>query len=204
MTAQIPVPGIEFVPAPMGAGGGLLYSSLCAVREKLGCSDESLLRGLFVAAGVGAICFTRTEPGGTNIGCAGEQGICSAMAAAAITEMAGGTAEQVEWAAVRALQVTIGWPCDPVSGAQGGPCYARALSCVVNAILFSQLALSGNDSIFPFDEIINLADSIGRIGCKERERCQGGWAHNSLPSAQKASREFAEWHREQDKKMEVR
>ena len=202
MAAMAPVPGIEFVPAPMGAGGGLLYSSLRAVREQLGCSDEALLRGLFVAAGVGAVCFTRTEPGGTNIGCAGEQGICSAMAAAAITEMAGGTADQVEWAAARALQVTIGWPCDPVSGARGGPCYARALSCVVNAVLFSQLALSGKDSAFPLDEIIDLADSIGRLGCKERDRCQGGWAHNGLPSAQKAGREFAEWHRAQDEKNE--
>jgi hypothetical protein len=63
-----------------------------------------------------------------------------------------------------------------------------------------QLALSGRSAIFPLDEVIDLADKIGRLGCKERDACHGNWGHNSLPAAKKAGREFADWNREQDKK----
>ena len=74
----------------MGGGGGYMYAALSAVQEARGMDDDDLLRGLFVAAGVGAIAYTRTAPTGEVIGCSGEAGICGAMAAAGIVEMVGG------------------------------------------------------------------------------------------------------------------
>ena len=56
------IPGVENVPGPMGGGAGYIYAALSAVQEARGLSDDDLLRGLFVAAGVGAIAYTRTEP----------------------------------------------------------------------------------------------------------------------------------------------
>lgn len=147
--ASTGIPGVEFVPGPMGAGGGMIYATLCAVQEDFGYSDDDLLRGLFIAAGVGAICATLSEPGGGNVGCMGEMGMCAAMATAAVTEMAGGTPKQVENAAAMALMVSVGWPCDPTSGAKGSPCSIRALEVVTMALTYSEVARSGRDAVFP-------------------------------------------------------
>jgi L-serine dehydratase len=196
--AQAPVPGVEFVPGPMGAGGGLIYSALCAVKEEKGYSEEDLLRGLFIAAGVGAICFSKTEPGGVAIGCAGEQGVCAAMAAAAVCEMAGGTPEQVEAAASFAMQVSVGWPCDPVPGCKNQPCYSRAATTVAMSIVFAQLALSGRDAVFPLDEVINVADEVGR-NLPEDQRGTSVGAHGSSPTAQKNIELFSKWSKGEEK-----
>ena len=58
------IPGVEAVPGPMGGGGGYIHAALSAVQEARGLSDDDLLRGLFVAAGVGAIAYTRSAPTG--------------------------------------------------------------------------------------------------------------------------------------------
>jgi L-serine dehydratase len=194
MVAQAAVPGVEFVPGPMGPGGGLVYSSLSAVREAKDFSPAALLRGLFVAAGLGAVAFSRTTPGGVNIGCAGEQGICSAMAAAGIVEMAGGTPEQVGWAASYALQVSVGWPCDPIPGGRGQPCFARALTGVANAIFFAQLALSGRDAVLPVDEVLDAADRVGRA-LKRTDQARG---LVFCPTSQVVTRRFLKWHADGD------
>jgi L-serine dehydratase len=171
-------PGIEIVPGPMGTGGGYLYSALYSVKESGGYSDGDLLRGLFIAAGVGAIAYTRTSPTGEVIGCTGECGICSAMTAAAITEMAGGTGEQVENAASLALQGMLGIPCDPVSRGEEQPCFSRIVIAVTSAIVFADLALAGKSAVLPFHEVVDAADKIGRnlpseLLCTSKGGCCG-------------------------------
>ena len=123
--AAVKQPGVQIVPGPMGTGGGYIYAALFAVKEARGFTDDDLLRGLFIAAGVGAIAYTRTEPTGEVIGCTGECGVCSAMASAAIVEMAGGTPEQVENAASFVIQAMMGLPCDPLLGGFDQPCTSR-------------------------------------------------------------------------------
>ena len=156
------VRGVPIVPAPMGTGGGYLYSALFAVQQDRGYSEEALLQGLFVAAGVGAIACTRTVPTGEVIGCAGGPGVCSAMASAALVAMAGGTPLQAEQAASFALQATIGQPCDPIPGGYEQPCLSRVVSAVTNAIAFADLALAGSDAVLPFHEVLDAADRVGR------------------------------------------
>lgn len=193
LAAQVPVPGIEFVPAPMGAGGGLLFSGMSGVKETKGYSDEEMLKGLFVAAGVGAVCFTRTDPGGVNIGCAGEQGMCSAMSSAGIVTMAGGTPDQVESAASYCMQISVGWPCEPTPGAKNMPCYARAFTGVVMAICFAQLALAGRGAVFPLDEAIDVADNVGRqLPSDLRGTSKGSFA--GCPTGRACTKAFNEWN----------
>ena len=122
------IPGVPVVAGPMGSGGGYVHAALWAVKEAHGFSDDDLLAGLFVAAGVGAIAFSRTEPTGEVTGCTGETGICGAMAAAGIAAMAGGTPEEVENAASLLLQAVIGVPCDPIAGGAGQPCRSRIIN----------------------------------------------------------------------------
>ena len=97
------IPGVPVVAGPMGGAGGYVYAALWAVKEAEGFSDDDLLRGLLIAAGIGVIAFSRTEPTGEVIGCTGECSVCGAMAAGGIAEMAGGQPEEVENAAVATM-----------------------------------------------------------------------------------------------------
>ena len=156
------IPGIENVPGPMGGGAGYIYAALSAVQEARGLSEDDLLRGLFVAAGIGAIAYTRTEPTGEVLGCTGESGVCGAMAAAAIAEMVGGSPEAVETAASLALQAFMGLPCDPMPGGLSQPCRSRIMAATCMAHVFADLALAGHEAVLPLHEAIDVADRIGR------------------------------------------
>lgn len=189
------IPGVEIVPGPMGTGGGYIYSALRAVKDFQGFTDEDLLRGLFIAAGVGAIAYTHTSPTGEVIGCAGECGVCSAMAAAAITEMAGGTPEQVENSASLALQASIGIPCDPIPGGLRQPCFSRTMMAVNMAIVYSDLALAGKAALLPFHEALYAADLVGR-GMKPELLCTSRGGCCAAPSAKKQAAEYNRWYKE--------
>lgn len=147
------IPGVKIVPGPMGTGGGYLFSALEAVREFHGFSHEKQLEGLAVAAGLGAIAFTLAQASGSS-GCAGESGICCAMASGAITWMAGGTGHQVQNAASMALQANIGIPCDPIPGGLEFPCLTRTVRAAVTAPLYADMALSDIDSLIPYHEML--------------------------------------------------
>jgi L-serine dehydratase len=186
------IPGVETVAGPMGSGGGYIYAALCAVKEARGFSDDDLLRGLFVAAGIGAIAYTRTEPTGEVIGCTGECGICGAMAAAAIAEMAGGTPQQVENAASLHLQAFIGMPCDPIPGGLSQPCRSRITAAICTAHVFADLALSGRDAVLPLHEAIDMADAVGRQLAPELLCTSRGGACNT-PAARRQAAAFRAW-----------
>lgn len=186
------IPGVPVVAGPMGGGGGYVHAALWAVKEAHGFDDQDLLRGLFVAAAVGAIAFTRTEPTGEVIGCTGECGVCGAMAAAGITEMAGGTGEQVENAASLHLQAFIGMPCDPIAGGQGQPCRSRIIAAISVASTFADLALAGRDPVLPLHEVIDVADTIGR-GLPAELLCTARGGASVAPAAQERSKAFQKW-----------
>ena len=186
------IPGVETVAGPMGSGGGYVYAALCAVKDAKGFGDEDLLRGLFVAAGVGAIAFSRTEPTGECIGCTGECGVCGAMAAAAIAEMAGGTPAQVESAASLSLQSAIGIPCDPIPGGMGQPCRSRIMAATCMASVFADLALAGRDAVLPLHEAIDVADAVGRRLPPEL-LCTSRGGASTAPAARRRSIAYRAW-----------
>jgi len=185
----VKTPGVPIVPGPMGTGGGYLYSALSSVREARGYGADDLLRGLFIAAGIGAIAYTRSDPTGEVIGCAGECGLCSAMASAAIVEMSGGTPAQVENAASFALQATIGWPCDPIPGGKEQPCLSRIVTAIGNSINFADLALAGSDAVLPFHEALEAADRAGRALSPDL-RCNGKGGCCATPTGRRLAEDF--------------
>ncbi|MHB9150169.1 MAG: L-serine ammonia-lyase, iron-sulfur-dependent, subunit alpha [Thermoleophilia bacterium] len=196
------IPGVKTVPGPMGSGGGYIYAALSAVRDAHGFSEDDLVRGLFVAAGVGVIAFSRTEPTGEAIGCTGECGVSGAMAAAAIAEMAGGTPAQVEDAASLSLQSAIGVPCDPIPGGLSQPCRSRVLTATCMAAVFTDLALAGRRGVLPLHEVIDVADSVGRrlpleLLCTSR----GGLA--VTPTALSRAAQYQAWVEDTDARDEA-
>lgn len=197
-SARVPVPGVLNVPGPQGNGGGFLSGVLHAVREECGLTDEDMLRGLFVAAGVGAICYSRTEPTGEVIGCAGEVGVNSAMTAAAIVEMLRGTPQQVENAASFALQAAVGWPCDIIPGGFGMPCEARIMHMAVMSVAYAQFALCGEDPILPFHEVVDIADKVGRQ-YPPGTHCTGNGGLCQAPTAKACAQRLHSWRQSQSK-----
>ena len=186
------IPGVENVPGPMGGGAGYIYAALSAVCEARGLSDDDLLRGLFVAAGVGAIAYTRTEPTGEVLGCTGESGVCGAMAAAAIAEMVGGTPEAVEAAASLALQAFMGLPCDPMPGGLSQPCRSRIMAATCTAHVFADLALAGHEAVLPLHEALDVADRIGRALPPEL-KCTSEGGCCTAPAAQARRAAYRRW-----------
>lgn len=186
------IPGVEVVAGPMGGGGGYVHAALWAVKEAKGFSQDDLLRGLFIAAGVGAIAFSRTEPTGECIGCTGECGICGAMAAAGIAEMAGGEPEQVEHAGSMLLQALIGMPCDPIPGGLGQPCRSRIITATCMAHIFADLALAGRDAVLPLHEAIDVTDAVGRQ-LPPQLRCTSLGGACIAPAARRRMTRFADW-----------
>ena len=176
----------------MGSGGGYVHAALWAVKEAHGFSDDDLLAGLFVAAGVGAIAFSRTEPTGEVTGCSGETGVCGAMAAAGIVAMAGGTPEEAEHAASLLLQAVIGVPCDPIAGGAGQPCRSRIINTTCMAHVFADLALAGRDAILPLHEVLDLVDQVGR-SLPPGLLCTGHGGASVAPAAQRKAIAFREW-----------
>jgi len=189
------IPGVVVVPGPMGGGAGYIYAAMSAVQDARGLSEDDLLRGLFVAAGIGAIAYTRSAPTGEVTGCTGEAGTCGAMAAAAITEMVGGSPEQVENAASLALQAFTGMPCDPMPGGICQPCRSRILAATCMAHVFADLALAGHEAVLPLHEAIDVADGIGRSLPPEL-LCTSAGGACAAPAAQRCRADFEQWFAE--------
>ena len=114
---------------------------------------------------------------GAEGGCQAEVGAASAMAAAALCHLKGGTPEQCAAAAAMALGNLLGLVCDPVAGLVEVPCVKRNVVGAVNAVACANMALAGVDYAIPCDEVI---DAMGRVGSllspDLRETGQGGLA----------------------------
>lgn len=167
----------QIVATPTAGSAGIAPACLLTWQEARGASDEATSLGLFTAAGVGKIigygaCFS-----GAQGGCQAEIGSACAMAAAAICELDGGAPAQVLQAATIALKNTLGLVCDPVGGYVEAPCTKRNGLYTLHAFGASALALSGVESVIPFDEVVGALREIGRKMPRiYKETSEGGLA----------------------------
>lgn len=104
------------VAAPTAGSAGVLPGVLIAAQEEYGFSDRDAINALITASGIGAVIAKRATISGAQGGCQAEMGSGSAMAAAALCEVMGGTARQCTHAAALALKNSLGLACDPVAG----------------------------------------------------------------------------------------
>ena len=99
------------------------------------------------------------------------------MAAAALVELSGGSAEASASAVSFALMNVMGLVCDPVGGLVEVPCVYRNVLGVVNAVAAADMALSGIHSLLPADEVIEAMGRVGRaMPASLRETGEGGCA----------------------------
>ncbi|MFM1650652.1 L-serine ammonia-lyase, iron-sulfur-dependent, subunit alpha [Brevibacillus sp. B_LB10_24] len=165
------------VATPTAGACGIVPGTLFAVSEKLKPTREEMVHYLFAAGAVGFCIANNAFISGAAGGCQAEVGSATAMAAAAIVEMAGGTPEQSSQAVAIALKNMLGLVCDPVAGLVEVPCVKRNAMGAAIATVAADMALAGIKSVIPTDEVI-LA--MYRIGCTMpntlKETAQGGLA----------------------------
>lgn len=165
------------VAAPTGGASGVVPGVLLAVAEDRGFGDEALVDALVTASALGAVVASRTSLSGAAAGCQAEIGVAAAMAAGAVTELLGGTPEQVGHAASLALQGQLGLVCDPVGGLVEVPCVARNATAAGVALAAAEMALAGVGFPIPFDQVAEALAGVGRAMPQAlRETAQGGLA----------------------------
>ena len=127
---------------------------------------------------VGMVIANNASLAGAQGGCQAECGSASAMAAAAIVELAGGTPEMIQLGAVAtALKNILGLVCDPVAGLVEIPCIKRNASGVAGAFVAAELALAGIRSAIPADEVIWTMKKVGDVmPTALKETAEGGLA----------------------------
>ncbi|MFA5567222.1 MAG: L-serine ammonia-lyase, iron-sulfur-dependent, subunit alpha [Trueperaceae bacterium] len=167
----------RIVAAPTAGSAGTVPGALIGVADHLGRDDAELVMPLVLAAGIGQVISKSMFIAGSTGGCQAEIGSSAAMAAAAVTELLGGSAHACVHAAAQALMNTIGLVCDPVGGYVEVPCVSRNAFYAVHAVAAAQLALAGVESVIPPDEVVYAMAAVGRLLPPElRETGEGGLA----------------------------
>ncbi|MDG4655897.1 L-serine ammonia-lyase, iron-sulfur-dependent, subunit alpha [Ectobacillus antri] len=162
---------------PTAGSAGVVPGTLFAVKNKLNPTREQMIEFLFTAGAFGFVVANNASISGAAGGCQAEVGSASGMAAAAITEMAGGTPKQSAEAMAITLKNMLGLVCDPVAGLVEVPCVKRNAMGAANAMVAADMALAGITSRIPCDEVIEAMYRIGQtMPVALRETAQGGLA----------------------------
>ena len=173
--------GGRVVTSPTNGAAGIIPAVMRYYREHChGANDEGRVTLLLTAAAIGAIIKTNASISGAEVGCQGEVGSASAMAAAGLCAALGGTNAQIENAAEIALEHHLGMTCDPAGGLVQVPCIERNGLGAIKAVSAASLSLRGDGTHFiPLDNCIETMRQTG-LDMHERykETSQGGLAVN--------------------------
>jgi len=170
--------GHMVVTAPTNGAAGVIPSVLYYLAEHENITDEQVHDYLLTSAAIGGLIKHRSSISGAEVGCQGEVGSASAMAAAGLCAVRGGSVLQVENAAEIALEHHLGLTCDPVAGLVQVPCIERNGFGAIKAFTAASLALRGSGQhILTLDACIAAMKHTGEeMSHKFKETSLGGLA----------------------------
>ncbi|MBP7051382.1 MAG: L-serine ammonia-lyase, iron-sulfur-dependent, subunit alpha [Phycisphaerae bacterium] len=166
------------VTAPTCGSCGILPAILYRLRDAYHVDKADILRALATASLFGNLAKTNASISGAEVGCQGEIGVACAMAAAAATQLLGGTPSQIEYAAEMGLEHHLGLTCDPVAGLVQIPCIERNAHAAVRSLSCARFAfLSDGQHHISFDDVVSVMSETGRaLSSLYRETAAGGLA----------------------------
>ncbi|WP_417506242.1 L-serine ammonia-lyase [Microbacterium sp.] len=180
--------GGRVVTAPTNGAAGIvpavLYYALhytpAAVSGGDAEQEDIIERFLLTAAAIGTLYKANASISGAEVGCQGEVGSASSMAAAGLAEILGGTPRQVENAAEIAMEHNLGLTCDPIGGLVQVPCIERNAIAASKAINAARMALWGDgEHRVSLDQVIaTMRDTGADMSDKYKETALGGLAVN--------------------------
>ncbi|GAB1307464.1 L-serine ammonia-lyase [Urechidicola sp. KH5] len=169
------------VTAPTNGSAGVIPAVLMyyLVIENHNANFDQIKQFLLVAGEIGSIVKKGATISAAMGGCQAEIGVSSAMAAGALTELLGGTPQQVLMASEIAMEHHLGLTCDPIGGLVQIPCIERNAMGAIKAINAAELALdtdSANAKV-PFDKVIeSMWETAKNMHSKYKETSEGGLA----------------------------
>jgi L-serine dehydratase len=170
--------GGEIVTAPTCGSCGIVPAVLYHLHTSKGFSEKRILRALATAGLFGNVVKHNASVSGAEVGCQGEVGVACAMAAAAASQLFGGTPAQIEYSAEMGLEHHLGLTCDPVCGLVQIPCIERnayAAARALDANLYA--AFSDGQHSVDFDRIVEVMKQTGHdIPSLYKETAMGGLA----------------------------
>ncbi len=170
--------GGKIVTAPTCGSCGIVPAVLYHLYTSKGFSEQRILRALATAGLFGNVVKNNASVSGAEVGCQGEVGVACAMAAAAASQLFGGTPAQIEYSAEMGLEHHLGLTCDPVCGLVQIPCIERnayAAARALDANLYAAFS-DGRHSV-DFDRIVEVMKQTGHdIPSLYKETALGGLA----------------------------
>ncbi len=175
--------GGQVVTAPTNGAAGVIPAVIRYYLDLVpGASPARVPEMLLTAAAIGGLIKYNASISGAEVGCQGEVGSASAMAAAALCAVLGGTNAQIENAAEIALEHHLGMTCDPIRGLVQVPCIERNGMGSVKAVAAASLAMLGDGQhIVPLDAAIETMRQTGRDMDERYKETSLGGLSVSLP-----------------------
>lgn len=176
--------GGRVVTAPTNGACGIVPAVLAYYQQFIApLNQETIERYLLACSVVGTLYKMNASISGAEVGCQGEVGVACSMAAAGLTEIMGGSPDQVCIAAEIAMEHNLGLTCDPVGGQVQVPCIERNAIASVKAINASRMALRlTSQPRVTLDKVIETMYETGKdMNAKYRETSTGGLAIKILP-----------------------
>ncbi len=170
--------GGQIVTAPTCGSCGVLPAVLYHLRETREFRDSRILRAIATAGLFGNVVRTNASISGAQVGCQGEVGVACAMAAAASSQLFGGTPSQIEYAAEMGLEHHLGLTCDPVCGLVQIPCIERNAFAAARALDANTFAnFSDGRHRVSFDKVVEVMKQTGNdLPSLYKETAEGGLA----------------------------
>lgn len=148
--------------APTGGSAGTIPGAMVTLAEERSLSRDQIALSMLASGAIGLVVAQRATFAAEVAGCQVEIGASGAMAAAAIVDAVGGSAEMACHAAAIAFQNTMGLVCDPVQGMVEIPCHTRNAVAASSAFVVADLVLGGYLNPIPLDETVDAVYAVGR------------------------------------------
>ncbi|GLQ73635.1 L-serine ammonia-lyase [Vibrio penaeicida] len=171
--------GGQVVTSPTNGAAGVIPAVLMYYHQFLRPLDNKQIRDFLAVSGaIGMLYKMNASISGAEVGCQGEIGVSSSMAAAGLTALRGGSNEQICIAAEIAMEHSLGMTCDPIGGLVQVPCIERNAMGAVKAINASRMALKRTSNcLISLDKVIDTMYRTGKdMNKKYRETSLGGLA----------------------------
>ncbi|MBN3494040.1 L-serine ammonia-lyase [Vibrio neptunius] len=171
--------GGQVVTSPTNGAAGVIPAVLMYYHRFIKELDLKQIKDFLAVAGaIGILYKTNASISGAEVGCQGEVGVSSSMAAAGLTALRGGSNEQICIAAEIAMEHSLGMTCDPIGGLVQVPCIERNAMGAMKAINASRMALKRTSKcLISLDKVIATMYQTGKdMNKKYRETSLGGLA----------------------------
>jgi L-serine dehydratase len=149
------------VAAPTAGACGGLPGAILGAAHTMHSIPKKIIQAMLAAGLIGVFIAHGATFAAEVAGCQAETGAGSAMAAAGLVELAGGSADQAISAASLALQNTFGLTCDPIANRVEAPCLGKNVMAAANAVTSANMALSDFAALIPLDEVIDAMYQVG-------------------------------------------